>query len=50
MLLWVWTLGLAFGGFTLCKHVTLAISMLKNIFPWHTKTQDYDLKYANVLL
>ena len=30
--------------------MTLAISMLKNIFPLDTKMQDYHLKYPNVLL
>ena len=30
--------------------MSLAISMLKNIFPLNTKTQDYHLKYPNVLL
>ena len=29
--------------------MTLAISMLKNTFPLHIKTQDYDLKYPSVL-
>ena len=30
--------------------MTLAISMLENIFPFHTKIQNYHLKYPNVLL
>ena len=30
--------------------MTLAISKLKNIFPLHTKMQDYHLAYPNVLL
>jgi hypothetical protein len=30
--------------------MTLAITMLNNIFPLHTKMQDYHLKYPNVLL
>ena len=29
--------------------MTLAISMLNNIFPLHTKMQNYHLKYPNVL-
>jgi hypothetical protein len=29
--------------------MTLAISTLQNIFPLHTKMQDYHLKYPNVL-
>ena len=29
--------------------MTLAISMLNNIFPLHTNTQNYHLKYPNVL-
>ena len=29
--------------------MTLAINMFKNIFPLHTKMQNYHLKYANVL-
>ena len=33
-----------------CTQMALAISMLKNIFPLHTKTQDYHLTYPNVLL
>ena len=32
------------------KHVTLAISTLKNIFPLHTKAQDYHLMYPSALL
>ena len=28
--------------------MTLAISMLNNIFPLHTKMQNYHLKYHNV--
>jgi hypothetical protein len=27
----------------------LAIGMLNNVFPMHTKTQNYHLKYLNVL-
>ena len=30
--------------------MTLVISTHKNIFPLHAKTQDYHLKYPNVLL
>jgi hypothetical protein len=30
--------------------MTLVISMLKKLFPLHTKTQDYHLMYSNVLL
>ena len=30
--------------------MTIGISMLKNIFPLHPKTQNYHLKYPNVLL
>ena len=30
--------------------MTLAISMLNNIFLLHAKTQDYHLKYPNVLI
>ena len=29
--------------------MTLDISMLNNIFPLHIKTQNYHLKYPNVL-
>ena len=32
-----------------CKHLTLAISMLINILPLHTKAQNYHIKYPNVL-
>ena len=32
-----------------CKHMTLAISMLNNIFQLHVKMQNYDLKYPNVI-
>ena len=32
-----------------CTQMTLAISMFNNIFPLHTKTQNYHLKYPNVL-
>ena len=32
-----------------CKHMTLAISMLNSISPLQTKTQNYHLKYPNVL-
>ena len=28
-----------------CKHMTLAMSTFKNIFPLHIKMQDYHLKY-----
>jgi len=28
--------------------MTLAISMLKNILPFHAKMQNYHLKYSNV--
>ena len=31
-----------------CKRMTLVIKMLNNIFPLHTKTQNYHLKYPNV--
>ena len=31
------------------KHMTLAISGLKNISPLHTKTQGHHLTYPNVL-
>ena len=33
-----------------CKHMTLAVGMLKNIFPLYIKKKKYHLKYANVLL
>ena len=33
-----------------CKHMALAISALKNIFPLDTETQDNHVKYPNVLL
>ena len=33
-----------------CKHMPLAMSMLNNIFPLHTKMQNYHLKYPNVLI
>jgi hypothetical protein len=29
-----------------CRDMTLAISTLRSIFPLHTKTQDYHLKYC----
>ena len=32
------------------KHMTLVISMLKNIFPLHTKMHDYHLTHPDVLL
>ena len=31
-----------------CKHVTVAIGMLNNNFPFHTKMQNYHLEYRNV--
>lgn len=33
-----------------CKHMTLGVSMLNNIFHLHTKTYNYHLKHCNVLL
>ena len=30
--------------------MTLAISMFNNIFPLHTKMQNYHLKYLNVIM
>ena len=33
-----------------CKHMTLAISKLNNIFALYTKAQDYHLTYPNMLL
>ena len=33
-----------------CKHMTLTIRTLKYIFPSHTSTQNYHLKYPNVLM
>ena len=32
-----------------CKHMTLAISVLNDIFPLHTQMQNYHLKYSQVL-
>jgi hypothetical protein len=32
-----------------CKHVTLAVKMLNNIFPFLIEMQNYHLKYPNVL-
>ena len=34
---------------TKCTQKTLDISMLNNTFPFHTKMQNYHLKYPNVL-
>ena len=34
---------------TQMKHMTLAISILNNIIPLHTKNANYHLKYPNVL-
>ena len=33
-----------------CKHMTLGVSMLNNIFLLNTKTYNYQLKDSNVLL
>ena len=32
-----------------CKHIMFSISMLNNIFSLHTNTQNYHLKYPNIL-
>ena len=32
-----------------CKHMAHATSLLNNIFLLHTQTQNYHLKYPNVL-
>ena len=34
---------------TKCKHMTLCISMHNNIVNLHIRTQNYHLKYPNVL-
>ena len=31
------------------KHMTPAIRMLNNVFPFYTKTQNYHVKYSNML-